>query len=145
MKNFASDYQRRKSNLPVPIVRRYRRAQHFIDEVIRQEVDDPTSSSSLTAMFAAANPDDARMDFPQLRDEILPLMNTSETMSAALCWTLYLLARHPDEEAAVVKELAQVLGDRRCGAAPLTDAARFCTKCGKTLTRGVYSRCASLY
>ena len=98
--------------LPTPIVRRYRRAQHFIDDVIRREVEHPTSSPSFTAMFAAANPDGVRMDFPQLRDEILPLMSTSDSTGAALCWTLYLLALHPDAEAAVVKELSEVLGDR---------------------------------
>jgi cytochrome P450 len=98
--------------LPVPIVRRYRRAQHFIDGVIRHEVDHPNSSQSFAGMFAAANPDGVRMDFPQLRDEILPLMSTFDSTGAALCWTLYLLALHPEAEAAVVKELSEVLGDR---------------------------------
>jgi len=97
--------------LPLPIVRRYRNAQHLIDEVIRREVDHPTSRS-FTGMFAALNADGVCMDFPHLRDEIVPLMNTSETMGAALCWTLYLLASNPDAEAALVQELAEVLGDR---------------------------------
>ena len=97
--------------LPLPIVRRYRHAQHFIDEVIRNEIDHPTSRS-FTGMFAALNLDGVPLDFSHLRDEIAPLMNTSDTMGAALCWTLYLLASNRDAEAALVKELAEVLGDR---------------------------------
>ena len=100
--------------LPVPLVHRYRRAQRAIDEVIRQEIARPTSSRGFAAMFAAAAyPDGSVMDFPQQRDEILTLMSTGyETIGDALCWTLYLLARHTDVESKVVKELDEVLGDR---------------------------------
>jgi len=100
--------------LPVPMVHRYRRAQRAIDAVIREEIEHPASPHSFAAMFAAATyPDGSRMDFRQLRDEILTLMSTGyETIGDALSWTLYLLARHPGVEAAVLKELEEVLGDR---------------------------------
>jgi len=122
--------------LPLPIVRDYRRAQHFIDEVIRHQAEHPSSSDSFAAIFAAAMQDGVQMDFAQLRDEILPMINTSETMGAALCWTLYLLAGNPDAQAAVVKELAQVLGDRDPS---LDDIARL------TYTRQVLDESLRLY
>jgi cytochrome P450 len=101
-------------HLPLGVVRDYRRAQRAIDQVIQQEVEHPSSSGSFVAMFAAATyPDGMRMNFEQLRDEILTQMSAGyETMGDALCWTLYLLANHPDGEAAVLREVCDVLGDR---------------------------------
>jgi cytochrome P450 len=100
--------------LPFPVVQRYRRAQELIDDVIRQEIEHPVSPQSFLASFAAATyPDGSRMEFRQLRDEILTLMSTGyETIGDALSWTLYLLARHPEVESQVVEELVAVLGDR---------------------------------
>jgi hypothetical protein len=65
-------------------VRLHQRTRHFIDELIRHQVEHPATAVSLAEMFAAANPDGARMDFPRLNDEILPLMSTSDTMVVAL-------------------------------------------------------------
>jgi hypothetical protein len=39
-------------------------------------------------------------------------MINSDTMGATLCWTPYLLTPHSDAKAAVVKDLAEVLGNR---------------------------------
>jgi len=105
-------------HLPIPVVQRYKRAQELIDDVIRQEMEHPVSPHSFLASFAAAAyPDGSRMDFPQLRDEILTLMSTGyETIGDALGWTLYLLAGHPEVESKVVEELEAVLGDRVPGA-----------------------------
>jgi cytochrome P450 len=104
--------------LPFPVVRRYRHAQELIDDVIRQEIEHPVSPHSFLASFAAAAyPDGSRMDFRQLRDEILTLTSTGyETIGDALSWTLYLLAGHPEVESQVVEELKAVLGDRVPGA-----------------------------
>ncbi len=100
--------------LPVPLVLRYRRAHDTIDAVIREQLAHPLSSKSFAAMFAAAKyPDGSGLNFGQQRDEILTLMSTGyETAGDALCWTLYLLARHPDVEWKVLRELDDVLGGR---------------------------------
>jgi len=100
--------------LPFPVVQRYRRAQGLIDEVIRQEIAHPSRSRGFAANFAAATyPDGTRMNFPQQRDEILTLMSAGyETIGDALCWTLYLLARQPEVESQVLRELNEILGDR---------------------------------
>ena len=53
-----------------------------------------------------------RMSDRQLRDEILTLFVAGhETTATALAWALYLLARHPDVEAALRAEIGR-LGDR---------------------------------
>jgi cytochrome P450 len=53
------------------------------------------------------------MDDRQLRDEVMTLLLAGhETTSNALTWTWYLLAQHPDVEAKLHAELAEVLGGR---------------------------------
>lgn len=50
----------------------------------------------------------------QLRDEIVTLFAAGhETTAQALTWTLYLLSEHPDEEAAVHREIDTMLRGRR--------------------------------
>ena len=49
----------------------------------------------------------------QLRDEIITsLLAGHETTATTLGWTFYLLAQHPEFEARLRAELAQVLGER---------------------------------
>jgi hypothetical protein len=56
---------------------------------------------------------DGRMTDQQVRDEALTLFLAGhETTAAALTWTFYLLSQHPEVEARLRAELAEVLGGR---------------------------------
>ena len=53
------------------------------------------------------------MNDEQLRDELITMLIAGhETTANAMAWTLYLLAEHPDVQAALHAELDRVLGDR---------------------------------
>ena len=53
------------------------------------------------------------MSDQQVRDEVMTLIAAGhETTSNALCWTLLLLAQHPDMEARLRQEYTRVLGGR---------------------------------
>jgi cytochrome P450 len=90
--------------LPVPTVWRYRAAM----KVIEHEIEHGMVGDGFAARFAALRyPDGRTLSRKRLRDEILTLMSTGyETIGDALTWTLYLLARHPDVEAQVLREMA---------------------------------------
>ena len=64
-------------------------------------------------MLAQDEATGAGMSDRQLRDEVVTLMIAGhETTANALAWTVYLSARHADEEAKAVAEIQTVLGDR---------------------------------
>lgn len=99
--------------LPLPIVFRYRAALKEIDGAIARALDAPPApGGSFHSMFDALRyPDGAPMNRTQMRDELLTLMSTGyETIGDALTWTLFLLASHPEAEAAVLAEIETVLG-----------------------------------
>ena len=53
------------------------------------------------------------MSDQQVRDEVMTLIAAGhETTSNALCWTLLLLAQHPDIEARLREEYTRILGGR---------------------------------
>jgi cytochrome P450 len=55
--------------------------------------------------------DSAGMSDKQIRDEVMTLFIAGhETTANALTWTFYLLSQHPDVEARLAQEIAQVLG-----------------------------------
>jgi cytochrome P450 family 110 len=68
-----------------------------------------------------------RLSVAELRDNLVQLyLAGHDTVSRALAWTLYLLARHPDVQAALVEELRAVAHDpgfQALDALPLLDAA----------------------
>lgn len=89
------------------IVRR-RRASHTDDRDL------------LGALLAAKDDDGIGMTDGQLRDEIATLLLAGhETTAIALCWTLMLVARHPEVEMNLVAEARSVLGNRSPGAADI--------------------------
>jgi cytochrome P450 len=47
-----------------------------------------------------------------LRDEAIALLSGHETTALALSWTWFLLGQHPDAEARLAAEIAEVLGYR---------------------------------
>lgn len=93
---------------PLPVVVRYRESMRVIDGIIAEQLQagengDPQWRAALQGL---TYPEGERMTAAQVRDEVLALMSTGyETVGDALPWVLYLLARHPEVEAAVLAEL----------------------------------------
>jgi cytochrome P450 len=110
--------------LPLPIVRRYKRAVATLDRLIYRIIDqrrcNPTDRGDLLSMLLLASDDEqngARLTDTQVRDETLTLFLAGhETTSNALTWTWHLLAQHPDVERRLHQEIDAVLEDRTPGA-----------------------------
>ena len=86
----------------------------IIEERRKQSVD--TDTPDLLWMLLSARDEETGlgMSDQQLRDEVLTLLLAGhETTAAALTWTWYLLAQHPDVERRLHAELDTVLGGRR--------------------------------
>lgn len=55
---------------------------------------------------------DADLEAKQLRDDLMTMLIAGhETTAAVLTWTMFMLAQHPDQEAKVLAEIDQVVGD----------------------------------
>ena len=121
-----------KAHLPLPIVRNHRAALRTLDETIYAAIAErravaaehgsegaasteaPEPSDLTEAFIQATYGDGSTMSDAQVRDEVMPLTVTGyETVGDALGWVFYLLARHPEVERRVVRELHEVLGGRR--------------------------------
>jgi cytochrome P450 len=94
-------------HLPLPIVFEYRRARRTFDRVLFREIQrrrlQPTGNDWLSMLVHAEGRDGVRFTDAQVRDEAMTLTSTGyETVAAALCWSLHLLAHHPS----VQQELA---------------------------------------
>ena len=104
--------------LPLPGLITLRRAQDYLDTVIYRLIDERRAKGSDTgdvlSMLILAQADDGSPMSPrQVHDEALTLMLAGhETTALALSWTWYLLAQHPDVDAAMQAELQTVLGGR---------------------------------
>jgi len=106
--------------LPLPSVRRVRRAQQFLDTTLYRIIHERRSqdtdcgdllSTLLLAQDEAA--DGAGMTDKQVHDEALTLLLAGhETTALALTWTWYLLSQHPVSEAKMHEELDAVLKGR---------------------------------
>lgn len=108
--------------MPTPANRRFRKALGAVDEVVyriirehrdRQavgELDRDLLSILLRVRDAETG---AGLSDEQLRNETITfLLAGHETTANALAWTFYLLAQHPEVEARLRSELAEVLGGR---------------------------------
>jgi cytochrome P450 len=107
--------------LPLPANRRFERARDRLDSLMSRMVAErrtaPGRHADLLAAIAWARGADGRaMEDRQVRDEALSLFRGHRTAGTALCWTWYLLSRHPGVEARVLEEIDSVLGDRLPGA-----------------------------
>jgi cytochrome P450 len=107
------------TRLPVPSTLRLRQAQRALDTVIYRIIDDRrrhgTHADDVLSMLVNAQDEDdgTGMTDKQLHDEALTLLVAGhETTAVALSWTWYLLAQHPQVEAALHEELASTLGGR---------------------------------
>ena len=97
---------------------RFRKAVRNVDRIVSGIIDDRRQSGEdrgdlLSALLQAQDDDGAAMSDQQLRDECITLFLAGhETTSIALANTLYLLSEHPEIEARVHQEAANVLADR---------------------------------
>jgi len=104
--------------LPLPSRRRFERARKVLDGLIYHLIEERESGGIdgedlLYMLLQARNDDDTRMSRQQVRDEAITLVAAGhETMANALTWTWYLLARHPEVEAALHREVDAVLDAR---------------------------------
>lgn len=106
--------------VPLPVTRRYLKAAKLVEATIFRIMNERRASAAnpndlLSMLMNARDPegDDHAMSDQQVRDEALTLFLAGhETTATALAWTWYLLAQHPEAEAALHAELADVLGDR---------------------------------
>lgn len=104
---------------PSPRMSRFRKAVRNVDRIVSGIIDDRRQSGEdrgdlLSALLQAQDDDGTAMSDQQLRDECITLFLAGhETTSIALANTLYLLSEHPEIEARVHQEAANVLDDRR--------------------------------
>ncbi|HEX2122431.1 MAG TPA: cytochrome P450 [Thermoanaerobaculia bacterium] len=112
-----SEFLRR---LPLPQVRRFERALARLDRTIYAIIEERRRAGvdrgDLLSMLLLAQDlegDGGGMSDLQLRDETMTLFLAGhETTANALAWTFYLLARNPDAERELHRELDSVLGGR---------------------------------
>ena len=113
------------ARLPLPPARRFARARQRLDETVyriiaaRQAAGGEDRGDLLSMLMAARDEGEdggepgGRMTDRQLRDELLTIFLAGhETTANALTWTLFLLAQHPEIEAALHRELDAALADR---------------------------------
>jgi cytochrome P450 len=106
--------------LPLPVIRRYRRAQAHLDRVMFRMIEErrarPDDRGDLLSMLLLASDDEGDgggMSDTQVRDEAMTLFLAGhETTANALAWTWLLLARNPDVEQRLHDEVDAVVGSR---------------------------------
>ncbi|WP_158059018.1 cytochrome P450 [Halorussus halophilus] len=113
--------------VPTPRNRRYLRAVDRLDSFVadlvasrRRETDSSASSDDLLSTLL-----DSGMDDEGVRDQLVTfLIAGHETTALALTYTLYLLGNHPDAQASVAAEVAELDGRPQLGDdLPRTDRA----------------------
>lgn len=94
-----------------------------MDLVRKRRASGTLGDDLLSRLLAARDESDPTrgMDDQQLRDELITLFLAGhETTANALCWTLLLLAEHPEVDAKLFAEVQKVVGER---SAKLEDVA----------------------
>ena len=105
--------------LPIAVRPRLRRAIRRLDdtveELIREQRDRPASEDNLLSMLMDTHAGGrAACDSRQVRDEALNLLLAShKNVARALTFTVAAVAGHPEVEARVRDEVADVLGERK--------------------------------
>lgn len=104
---------------PTPHNRRARRAvgrcHDIIDRIVAQRHAIETPSNDLLELLMSARDKDtgAGLTDTELRDQAITiLMAGHETTALTLAWCVELLARHPDVQRVLEREVTRVLGDR---------------------------------
>jgi cytochrome P450 len=104
--------------LPTPGNRRFRRAVRDLNAVVydmiaRRRADGPGGEDLLSRLLPLRDEAGRGMTDRELRDEVVTLFLAGhETTALALSYCFYLLATHPDAEARLSAELAEVLRGR---------------------------------
>lgn len=105
--------------LPLPPLRKIRKARETLDEIIYKIIDERRKSGEekgdLLSMLLTAQDEETggTMDDKQIRDECLTLFLAGhETTANALTWTFYLLSQNSEIEEKFHSELEEVLGKR---------------------------------
>ncbi len=105
--------------LPLPPIRKLKKARKTLDEVIYKIIDERRASGEdkgdLLSMLLLAQDEETggAMTDKQVRDECLTLFLAGhETTANALTWTFYLLSQNPEAERKFHAELDEILGDR---------------------------------
>jgi cytochrome P450 len=104
--------------LPLPKVRRYRRACRRLDELMFKTIDQSRSSGLegedlLSRLLVMRDEDGSCMSDVQLRDELVTLFFAGhETTALVMSFTFYLLAHHPAAVARLEAEVEEVLHGR---------------------------------
>ncbi|MBZ5677451.1 MAG: cytochrome P450 [Acidobacteriia bacterium] len=105
--------------LPLPSVRRFKRARQRLDETIYRLIAERRAqggdAGDLLSMLLLAQDEEGSggMTDKQVRDEALTLFLAGhETTANALTWAWYLLSQNPEAEATFHAELDRVLGGR---------------------------------
>lgn len=98
---------------PSRTVREHRRAIKTIDNVIYRAIHERRvtglSDDLLSRLMQTKGEDGTTMTDKQIRDEALTFMNSGyETIGAALTWTCYLLAQHPEAEGRLFTEVCEM-------------------------------------
>lgn len=104
--------------VPTARNRRFRQALGVLDRAVYRLIEERRARGQphgdLLSMLLEARDDEGQpMTLRQLRDELITVIIAGhETVASALTWTWHLLAQHPQAEATLHAELAQVLGGR---------------------------------
>ena len=110
--------------VPLPRNLQYRHAvkrlNKFVDDLLAERRSAPSEESDLLSALRSAD-----MDDEEIRDHLVTfLLAGHETTALALTYTLYCLATHPEEQAAVVDEVTTLDGKPTIGQPlPRTDRA----------------------
>jgi cytochrome P450 len=111
--------------VPLPRHRHLRRAKDYLDTLIYQLIDARRATGGetgdvLSMLVGAQTEDGSPLSPRQIHDEALTLLLAGhETTALALSWSWYLLAQHPEVDAAMQAELQIVLAGRLPTAADL--------------------------
>src|SRR5262249_39056091 len=118
-------------NLPVPQMRRFRRARARLDAVVQRILEKRLNSGRehqdlLSMMLEGENVSSVQDLTPgvvsRLRDQVITIFLAGyETVANAMTWTWYLLSQNPAAESRMHAEIDSVLQDR---AATVEDVSR---------------------
>ena len=105
--------------IPTPSRVRFARAIRVLDDFIVRIVSERRRSGEnggdIIALLLAARDQDTgeAMSSQQIRDEVVSMLSAGhDTVTEALCWTMYLVAQHPEVERRLYQEATSVLGER---------------------------------
>lgn len=90
-----------------------KRLDEMVYEIMEARRDAGEGEDLLSMLLSMRNEDGSRVGPEQIRDEVIThLIAGFESTATSLAWTFYLLAQHPEAEAAMLAEIDQVLAGR---------------------------------